>query len=68
MKQLIGAESLNSVHVYDDNGFVGNMAPLNIGRRDHACGFYIDNNNNEVKIFMTKDIQPCMCIQIYNYS
>ena len=56
MKQLIGAESLNSVHVYDDNGFVGSLPPLNIGRRDHACGFYIDNNNNEVHVSMYSNI------------
>ena len=40
---------MHTVHVYDDNGFVESLANLNHGRRDHACGYYVDNSNKEVE-------------------
>ena len=44
----VGAASIHTVSQYDANGYVGELPQLKYGRRDHACGFYVDSNDNEV--------------------
>ena len=46
---LIGAESMNSVIKYDENGYAETLPSLIESRRDHACGYYIDNAGKEVR-------------------
>merc|ERR1719300_1167394 len=46
----MGAETIHDVHVYNDKGFVGSLAPLKQGRRDHACGYYKTSKGTEVYI------------------
>ena len=46
---LIGAESMNSVIKYDENGYADTLPSLIESRRDHACGHYIDNAGEEVR-------------------
>ena len=46
---LTGGEyTLNKVSVFDKNGFVEQLPDLLTGRRDHACGIFINNDKNKV--------------------
>ena len=64
---IIGAESMHTVHVYGNDGFLGSLAPLNFGRRDHACGYYVDDNEKEVISFYVS-FTTNFTISIYNKS
>jgi len=43
-----GSDTRNKVSVFDKNGFVEQLPDLLTGRYDHACGFFINNDNNKV--------------------
>ena len=38
------------VSVYNIGGWLEDLPDLNIGREQHGCGHYVDNNNNMVII------------------
>ena len=40
---------MNSVIKYDENGYADTLPSLIESRRDHACGYYIDNAGEEVR-------------------
>ena len=41
-------KSVSRVSLYNQQGFVKDLASLSTGRYDHACGFFRDNNGDTV--------------------
>ena len=46
-----GGLGIETVAVYDENGFVEYLPDMNFNRQDHGCGHYI-NSNNEIVSFI----------------
>ena len=43
-----GYKNPTTVSRYDKNGWMEDLPSLNTGRHVHACGTYLDNDNNRV--------------------
>ena len=43
-----GVYSKNTTLVYNTSGFVEQLPDMRTPRRDHACGHYVDSNNQVV--------------------
>ena len=43
-----GRYTMTKVTQYDMTGYIGKLNELQTGRRSHACGYYVDDNQQQV--------------------
>ena len=60
-----GIKTISTVSVYSKAGWQRDLAPLNQGRYDHACGSYV-NRGKQVKIILC--IYLCMLHSVASFS
>ena len=51
-----GGLGIETVAVYDENGFVEYLPDLRFGRLQHGCGHYINSNNEIVRFFYQNEL------------
>ena len=43
---------MSKVTMYDSQGRISGLPEINVGRFDHGCGHYVDNNNEIVGLVL----------------